>query len=200
MTRYVIDASVAVEYLLKTPLGLSVANLIESDSQIAPELLDAEVLSVLRRAVLGGHLKEDRALLAINVLQHWPVHRIAHRTLARMAWEHRRNVSAYDAFYVARCTPSQCSRSDGGRTAIEGDRSRCRGAERPDGMTPPSEHAWSFLLTYRSGAAYICPPFGQSAHGASAHSAFLPALSRQPDSPQAPGVGRISHRSCPPGL
>ena len=32
MTRYVIDASVAVEYLLRTPLGLSVANLIEADS------------------------------------------------------------------------------------------------------------------------------------------------------------------------
>ena len=101
MTRYVIDASVAVEYLLKTPLGLSVANLIESDPLVAPELLDAEVLSVLRRGVLRGFLEEDRALLAVNVLQHWPVHRIAHRALARMAWEHRRNVSAYDAFYVA---------------------------------------------------------------------------------------------------
>ena len=101
MTRYVIDASVAVEYLLKTPLGLSVASLIEADSPVAPELLDAEVLSVLRRAVLHGHLDEDRALLAVDDLAHWPIHRIAHRTLARMAWEHRRNVSAYDAFYVA---------------------------------------------------------------------------------------------------
>ena len=101
MTRYVVDASVAVEYLLRTPLGLSVANLIEADSPVAPELLDAEVLSVLRRAVLGGYLEEDRAQMAVNDLEHWPVHRIAHRTLARMAWEHRRNVSAYDAFYVA---------------------------------------------------------------------------------------------------
>ena len=66
MTRYVVDASVAVEYLLRTPLGLSVANLIEADSPVAPELLDAEVLSVLRRAVLGGYLEEDRAQMAVN--------------------------------------------------------------------------------------------------------------------------------------
>lgn len=101
MTRYVIDASIAVEYLLKTPLGLNVTKVIEADSHVAPELLDAEILSVLRRAVLGGHLEEDRARVAIMDLRDWPVHRITHRTLARMAWEHRRNVSAYDAFYVA---------------------------------------------------------------------------------------------------
>ena len=48
MTRFVIDASVAVEYLLKTTLGLTVANTIDSASLVAPELMDAEVLSLLR--------------------------------------------------------------------------------------------------------------------------------------------------------
>ena len=64
MTRYVIDASVAVEYLLKTPIGLAIAELIERAALIAPELLDAEVLSALRGAVLGGRLEEGRALAA----------------------------------------------------------------------------------------------------------------------------------------
>ena len=101
MTRYVVDASVAVEYLLRTPVGESVAELLESAVLLAPELMDAEVLSVLRRAVLHGHLAEARALLAVDDLVHWPVERIPHRTLAPFAWQYRHNLSAYDAFYVA---------------------------------------------------------------------------------------------------
>ena len=101
MTRYVVDASVAVEYLLRTPVGESVAELLESAVLLAPELMDAEVLSVLRRAVLHGHLEEARALLAVDDLVHWPVERISHRNLALLAWQYRHNLSAYDAFFVA---------------------------------------------------------------------------------------------------
>ena len=101
MSGYVVDASVAVEYLLKTPLGLSVADTIESASLTAPELMDAEVLSVLRRAVLQGRLDEPRAQMAVDDLAHWPVDRISHLSLARVAWQYHRNVSAYDAFYIA---------------------------------------------------------------------------------------------------
>jgi len=39
------DASVAVEYLLRTALGLRLADRIERSELIAPELLDAEVLA-----------------------------------------------------------------------------------------------------------------------------------------------------------
>ena len=101
MTRLAVDASVAVEYLLRTPLGLTVANTLDSASLIAPELMDAEVLSVLRRAVLNGVLEEARAEMAVEDLAHWPVDRISHRSLAALAWRYHRNVSAYDAFYVA---------------------------------------------------------------------------------------------------
>ena len=101
MTRYVVDASVAVEYLLRTPLGLAVANIIESASLVTPELMDAEVLSVVRRAVLHGHLEESRARMVVDDLCHWPVDRISHQTLARLAWQYHRKISAYDAFYVA---------------------------------------------------------------------------------------------------
>ena len=76
MAEYVIDASAAVEYLLQTPLGLTVANLTENASLFAPELLDAEVLSVLRRGVLHGHIEEARARLCIEALTLWPVVRI----------------------------------------------------------------------------------------------------------------------------
>ena len=45
--RLVIDASIAVEYLLKTPLGSRAAPTIEAAALVAPQLLDAEVLAVL---------------------------------------------------------------------------------------------------------------------------------------------------------
>jgi predicted nucleic acid-binding protein len=101
VSRYVIDASAAAEYLLRTSLGLKVANIIEDGLLLAPELLDVEVLSVLRRAVLRRQLDEQRALRAIEDLMSWPVDRIPHTSLLWAAWQHRNNVSAYDAFYVA---------------------------------------------------------------------------------------------------
>ena len=101
MTGYVVDASVAVEYLLKTPLGLILADTIENASLVAPELIDAEVLSTLRRSVLRGALEETRAMIVVESLAHWPVRRVSHRDLVPVAWQYYQNVSAYDAFYVA---------------------------------------------------------------------------------------------------
>ena len=77
------------------------ADLIDRAALIAPELLDAEVLSALRGAVLSGRLEEARALTAVDDLADWPLDRIPNRTLARLAWRHLHNVSAYDALYVA---------------------------------------------------------------------------------------------------
>ena len=83
----------------------SLAGTIDNASLVAPELIDAEVLSVLRRQVLGGKLEEARARLPISALLLWPIERISHRILAPLAWEHYQNISAYDAFYVAAAAP-----------------------------------------------------------------------------------------------
>ncbi len=99
--RYVVDASIAVEYLLRTEVGLRVADILQDAFLIAPELLDVEVLSVMRRAVLQKRLDKQRALLALTDLMAWPIDRIAHKQLLMAAWQYRHNVSAYDAFYVA---------------------------------------------------------------------------------------------------
>jgi predicted nucleic acid-binding protein len=115
VSRYVVDASAAAEYLLRTPLGLKVANIIEGGFLLAPELLDVEVLSVFRRAVFRQQLTEQRALRAIEDLMDWPIDRIPHRSLVWAAWQHRNNVSAYDAFYVAaaRLSASSLITADG---------------------------------------------------------------------------------------
>jgi predicted nucleic acid-binding protein len=101
VSLFVIDASAATEYLLRTPLGFKVAATTEDASLIAPELIDVEVLSVLRRAVMRREISEQRALLAIEDLVDWSIDRISHKPLLWLAWQHRDNVSAYDAFYVA---------------------------------------------------------------------------------------------------
>jgi predicted nucleic acid-binding protein len=115
VSGYVVDASAAAEYLLRTSLGLKVANIIEGGFLLAPELLDVEVLSVFRRAVLRRQLNEQRALRAIEDLMDWPIDRIPHRSLVWAAWQHRNNVSVDDAFYVAaaRLSASSLITADG---------------------------------------------------------------------------------------
>ena len=101
MSSYVVDASAAVDYILKTPRGQAVGGVIEDAWLLAPEMVDAEVLSVMRREVLGGRLDPGSARVAIEDMSAWPVERIPNRALASLAWEHYRNVSAYDALYLA---------------------------------------------------------------------------------------------------
>jgi predicted nucleic acid-binding protein len=97
----VVDASAAVEYLLVTGLGERVSELLEGAALAAPELLDAEVLAVLRREVLAGRLQERRASEAVDDLRAWGIERVAHRLLLAEAWSLRGHVTAYDALYVA---------------------------------------------------------------------------------------------------
>ena len=97
----VVDASAAVEYLLKTKLGESLSHLLDEATLAAPELLDAEVLAVLRREVSTGRLKANRAQQALDDLRDWDLERIGHRELLNEAWALRARVTAYDALYVA---------------------------------------------------------------------------------------------------
>lgn len=94
----VVDASVLVEALLID--GAARARLAHANLQ-APELIDAELLSVLRRLVLAGRLPEQHALRALATSQQLGLRRHASRHLWPRAWELRANLSAYDALYVA---------------------------------------------------------------------------------------------------
>ncbi len=96
----IVDASAAVEYLLQSTLGLRVTALMGDGDVAAPHLIDAEVLAVLRREVLRGHLDSERAHEAVEDLADWGLERISHTSLLRGAWELRGHVTAYDALYV----------------------------------------------------------------------------------------------------
>jgi predicted nucleic acid-binding protein len=95
------DASVAVELLLRTPLGENLADRLKGATLVAPALIDCEVLAVLRKLVLKREVQEDRAGAALDDMSRWQVRRLAATDLFREAWSLRHNVSAYDAFYVA---------------------------------------------------------------------------------------------------
>jgi predicted nucleic acid-binding protein len=95
------DASVAVELLLRTPLGEQLVHRVEAATLVAPALIDCEVLAVLRKLVMRGEISDDRAVAALDDLPRLQVQRLAATELLHEAWSLRHNVGAYDAFYVA---------------------------------------------------------------------------------------------------
>jgi len=94
----VIDASALVNALLVA--GAARERLASANLQ-APELIDAELLSVLRRLVLAGTLAETHALQALATSSQLGLRRHPTRILWPRAWALRANLSAYDALYVA---------------------------------------------------------------------------------------------------
>ncbi len=94
----VIDASALVNALLVA--GAARERLASANLQ-APELIDAELLSVLRRLVLAGTLAEPHALQALATSSQLGLRRHPTRFLWPRAWALRANLSAYDALYVA---------------------------------------------------------------------------------------------------
>lgn len=94
----VVDASVLVTALLLN--GAARARLADANLQ-APDLIDAELLSVLRRLVLADQVPEQHALQALATAQQLGLRRHSSRQLWPRAWELRTNLSAYDALYVA---------------------------------------------------------------------------------------------------
>ena len=74
----------------------------------APELIDLEVVSVLRRHRRAGLLDDKRADLALADLAALPMKRVAHLPLVRRCWELRDSVTAYDAAYIALAELLEC--------------------------------------------------------------------------------------------
>jgi predicted nucleic acid-binding protein len=96
------DASVVVELLLGTPIAPRVSErLFAGESLHVPELLDLEVTQALRRYYLMGDLTAQRGVEALEDLAALPLRRYPHEPFLGRIWALRRNVSAYDAAYVA---------------------------------------------------------------------------------------------------
>jgi predicted nucleic acid-binding protein len=99
----VVDASVIFELVGAGEREGAAAERLRGEPRAfwAPELLDAEVGSALRRAVRHRKIDVDRAAEALGELRTLPIHRVSHERLAQFAWLLRDNVSFYDGLYVA---------------------------------------------------------------------------------------------------
>jgi predicted nucleic acid-binding protein len=99
----VVDASAILEILLGTSDSARVTDRLfrPGETLHAPHLLNLEVAQVLRRYALAGELDSTRGLEALEDLADLPLTLYPHDLLLPRIWELRRNLTAYDAAYVA---------------------------------------------------------------------------------------------------
>jgi predicted nucleic acid-binding protein len=99
----VLDASAAVEFLLHTAPGILIARRILSAGETlhAPYLIDAEVTQVLRCNVTTGILSQVRGQEALQDFADMRLRRYPHVPFLGRVWALRKNITAYDALYIA---------------------------------------------------------------------------------------------------
>jgi predicted nucleic acid-binding protein len=99
----VLDASVIVELLTNGAMADAIREDLagHDESFLAPYLIDIEVLSALRRLVVGRRIDAHRSGEFLAGLATLPVERCAHTPLIGRIWELRQNFTAYDATYIA---------------------------------------------------------------------------------------------------
>ncbi len=99
----VLDASVLVEILLQTPLGIRHIDRVldRNDSLHAPHLLELEALQAIRRLTLAGEISVGRAEAALIALLDLRLIRHEHTAFIGRMWELRTSMTAYDAAYIA---------------------------------------------------------------------------------------------------
>jgi predicted nucleic acid-binding protein len=99
----VLDASAALDWLLRTPAGQKIEARLYSrnESLHAPHLLDLEIAQVLRRLLREQKLSLLRATQILSDLMDLRMTRYPPSLLLPRIWQLRPNLSAYDAAYIA---------------------------------------------------------------------------------------------------
>jgi predicted nucleic acid-binding protein len=99
----VVDASAALEVLLQTPTASRIDARLFAPGETLHVLhpLDLEVMHGLYSDALQGVIDDRRGQEAIDDLAAWPLTRHGHDLFLSRIWALRRNLTAYDAAYVA---------------------------------------------------------------------------------------------------
>ena len=106
----VVDASVIVAALVDTGReGSWAESLIAGETLIAPELAMVEATSILRRLELADELSSLESGLAQQDLMSLNIDLFPFHPFANRIWELRRNITSYDAWYVALAEALDCS-------------------------------------------------------------------------------------------
>lgn len=98
----VVDASVLVPALGDdADDGRRARDRLRGERLAAPEVVDLEVASALRRHVRAGRVDRERGLRALGDLARMPLARAPHRPLLARIWALGDVLTPYDAAYVA---------------------------------------------------------------------------------------------------
>lgn len=101
MTGIVIDASAVIELFVGKSPDARLRRRVLRDQASAPELLDVEAMSILRRLAMNGGLSDADAEEAMGDIIAAPIARSPHRPLMTRVWQLCHSITPYDATYVA---------------------------------------------------------------------------------------------------
>src|SRR4029450_384644 len=104
----VIDSSALVELVAQTERAPAVTQAVGDVDMVAPDVVNPEVLSALRRMERIGTLTARRGVQAVDDLMDSPVRRFSTLPLLAEAWTLRANVTAADALYVVLARILRC--------------------------------------------------------------------------------------------
>ncbi len=111
----VVDASALVELLGNSPRATAVLQAVGESQMLAPDVIDTEVLSAIRRLERAGTMLPERAEQAVDDFVDSAVRRVPVRPLLRSAWSMHETLSACDAVYVALARTLSCALVTGDR-------------------------------------------------------------------------------------
>ena len=110
MSTFVIDASIAVKWVVEEAGTAAALSLRKQAKLIAPELLVVECANILWKKVRRNELSKDEALLAARLLQGADLELLPTRSLLEVATLIAIDLDhpAYDCLYVALAAANDC--------------------------------------------------------------------------------------------
>ncbi|MEB3982533.1 type II toxin-antitoxin system VapC family toxin [Mycobacterium sp. 663a-19] len=97
----VLDASAAVELVLATRPGATVAGRLQGETVHAPAHFDVEVVGAIRRAVVRRLISDHEGLVAVADFRSMPVRRWPIKPLVARAYQLRSTHTVADGVYLA---------------------------------------------------------------------------------------------------
>lgn len=101
MIDFVVDTSALVDVFLVRGTSPDLRRSVLAGACAAPELIDLESASVLRKLVLRDGLPPAEGGETLRDIRDAPILRVAHRHLLDRVWALHANVTPYDAAFVA---------------------------------------------------------------------------------------------------
>ena len=110
MNELVIDASIAIKWVVEEEGTTAALALRQQAKLIAPELLVAECANILWKKVLRGELSREEAVLASRLLEGAEIELLPTRSLLEVATRMsiELNHPAYDCLYLALAAKNKC--------------------------------------------------------------------------------------------